>query len=77
MGPRVGLQQRGEEKILDPTGTRTPTLRSPARSQSLYRLCYAGSSLKHRENFTSFLLFYTEDGGNESLLNVDAYTCTT
>jgi hypothetical protein len=31
------------EKILDPTGTRTPTLSRPARSQSLYRLRYPGS----------------------------------
>jgi hypothetical protein len=25
-------RRRGEKKILDPTGTRTPTLRGPARS---------------------------------------------
>jgi hypothetical protein len=35
--------RRGEEKILNPTGTRTPTPGRPARSQSLYRLRYPGS----------------------------------
>jgi hypothetical protein len=33
--------QQGKVKILDPTGTRTPTPRSS--SQSLYRLRYPGS----------------------------------
>jgi hypothetical protein len=37
-----GSGQLGEEKILDPTGTRNPTPRCPARSQSLYRLSYPG-----------------------------------
>jgi hypothetical protein len=36
-----GPHSRGEEKILDPTGTRT----RPARSQSLYRLSYRGSTV--------------------------------
>jgi hypothetical protein len=42
-----GLQSRSgrhrEEKIVNPTGTRTSTLSRPARSQSLYRLRYPGS----------------------------------
>jgi hypothetical protein len=38
---RSGLP--GGEKILVPTGTRTPTLGRPASSQSLYRLSYPGS----------------------------------
>jgi hypothetical protein len=44
---RLGMPQSRsgrcrEEKIRDPTGTRTPTLGRPARSQSLYRLRYPG-----------------------------------
>jgi hypothetical protein len=42
VGPRTGLDDHGEEKILDPTGTRTLALR-PARSKSLNRLSYPGS----------------------------------
>jgi hypothetical protein len=34
----------GEMKILDPTGTRTPTPRSSSRSQSLYLLRYCDSN---------------------------------
>jgi hypothetical protein len=37
----TGSGRRGEVKILDPTGTRTPPLGRPVRSQSLYRLRYA------------------------------------
>jgi hypothetical protein len=37
-----------EEKILDPTGTRTLTLGYPAGRQSLYRLRYRGT-LIHKE----------------------------
>jgi hypothetical protein len=48
---RVGLDDA--EKILDPTGTRPPTLGRPARSQSLYRLSYPGSYLK-RANTSKF-----------------------
>jgi hypothetical protein len=43
--PHSRSGRRGEEKILDPTGTRTPTPARPARSQSLYRLRYPGSRL--------------------------------
>jgi hypothetical protein len=39
--PRTGLDT--VEKTLAPTGTRTPTPGRPGRSQSLYRLHYAGS----------------------------------
>jgi hypothetical protein len=42
-GPLIRFGRHGEEKILDPTGTRTPTPRSSARSWSLYRLSYPGS----------------------------------
>jgi hypothetical protein len=63
-GPQSRSGRRGEEKILEPTGTRIPIIRSwtpqpvwttyrkvfdpigtrtPARSQSLYRLHYPGS----------------------------------
>jgi hypothetical protein len=34
--------RRGEEKILDSTGTRTPTFGRPAHSQSLSRLTVVG-----------------------------------
>jgi hypothetical protein len=44
-GPQSRSGRRGEEIILDPTGTRTPTSRSPARSQSLYTLRYPGSPI--------------------------------
>jgi hypothetical protein len=44
--PRASLDD--VEKILDPTGNRTPPLGRPARSQSLYRLRYPGSNLKFR-----------------------------
>jgi hypothetical protein len=44
-GPQSRSGQHGEVKILDPTGTRTPTLSRPARSQSLYRLRYPGSRM--------------------------------
>jgi hypothetical protein len=43
IGPQRRSGQRGEEKILDATETRTPTLGHPARRQSLYRLSYPGS----------------------------------
>jgi hypothetical protein len=39
-GPQSRSGRRGEDKILDTTGTRTPTLGRPARSQSLYQLRY-------------------------------------
>jgi hypothetical protein len=45
-GPQNRAGRRGEEKILDPTGTQTP-----ARSQSLYRLRYPGSFEKPWELF--------------------------
>jgi hypothetical protein len=41
-GPQSRSGRYGEVKILDPTGTRTPTCR-PARSQSLYRVSYPDS----------------------------------
>jgi hypothetical protein len=44
-GPQSRSGRRGEEKIICPTGTRTPTPRSFSRSQSLYRLSYPGSPL--------------------------------
>jgi hypothetical protein len=44
-GPQSRFGRRGAEKILDPTGTQTPTpLGRPARSQSLCRLRYPGSA---------------------------------
>jgi hypothetical protein len=43
-GPQNRYGERGEEKILDPTGTQLRPLHRPARSQSLYRLSYPGSS---------------------------------
>jgi hypothetical protein len=46
-GPQDRSGQRGEEKILYPTGTRTQTLCRPVRSHSLYRLSYPGSSLNN------------------------------
>jgi hypothetical protein len=39
-GPQSRSGRRGEKKILDSTGTQTPTLPLPSRSQSLYRLLY-------------------------------------
>jgi hypothetical protein len=43
-GPQSRSGRCWEEKILDPTGTRTPDpLSRPACSQSLYRLRYPGS----------------------------------
>jgi hypothetical protein len=39
-GPQSRSGQRGEQKILDPTGTRNQTHGSPARSQSLYRTLF-------------------------------------
>jgi hypothetical protein len=42
-GSQCRSLRRGEEKILDPIGTRTLTLGRPAFSQSLYRLRYPGS----------------------------------
>jgi hypothetical protein len=41
--PQSRSGQHGDEKILDPTGTRTRPLGRPARSQSLYQLCYPSS----------------------------------
>jgi hypothetical protein len=46
--PQSRSGRRGQEKILDPTGTRTPTRGSPARSQSLYRLSYLGTRYMHK-----------------------------
>jgi hypothetical protein len=43
--PQSRCGRCGEENILVPAGTRSPTLGRPARSQSLYRLRYPGSSL--------------------------------
>jgi hypothetical protein len=39
-GPQSRSKHCGEKKILDPTGNRTPALRRPASSRSLYRLRY-------------------------------------
>jgi hypothetical protein len=44
--------RRGEEKILDPTGTRTLPFGRPARSQSLCWLRYPGSECWHWFGFT-------------------------
>jgi hypothetical protein len=44
------------EKILDPARTQTPTFFSPARSQSLYRLRYPGSTFRKEDwKLLSFL----------------------
>jgi hypothetical protein len=43
--PQNRTERCGEEKILASAGTRTPTPRRPARSQSLYRLRYPGSTV--------------------------------
>jgi hypothetical protein len=43
VGLRTSQDDMEKKKLLDPTGTRTPTLSRPARSQSLYRLRYPGS----------------------------------
>jgi hypothetical protein len=53
VGLRAGLGRLGEEKVLDPAGIR------PARSQSLYRLRYPGSSLKHMD--ICIYLYVTEE----------------
>jgi hypothetical protein len=37
--------RRGEEKILDPTGTQLPSLGRPAHSYLLYGLRYPGSTV--------------------------------
>jgi hypothetical protein len=42
--PQSPSGRRGEEKILDPSGTRTPTPRSSIHSQLIYRLRYPWSS---------------------------------
>jgi hypothetical protein len=44
-GPQRRSGPLGEETILGSTGNRTRPLDHPARSQSLYRLSYAGSTL--------------------------------
>jgi hypothetical protein len=43
-GPRSWSGRHEDEKILDPTGTRTQPLGPAAHSQSLYRLSYPGST---------------------------------
>jgi uncharacterized protein YerC len=48
-GPQSRSGQREEEKILDQSGTRTPTLGRVARSQSLYRLRYEIKMNKQKE----------------------------
>jgi hypothetical protein len=52
MDPRAVLDDM--EKILHSTGTQTLTLRSPAHSQTLYRLRYSGDAT--RFDFTSLLI---------------------
>jgi hypothetical protein len=47
--PQNRSGRRGEEKILDPTGTRTLNPGRPARSQSLYRLRYPSFTNIHGE----------------------------
>jgi hypothetical protein len=42
-GSQCRSGRRGEEKILYPTGIRTPTLGHPVRSQYVYQLRYPGS----------------------------------
>jgi hypothetical protein len=46
--PQNRCERHGEEKIIAPNGTRTPTLGRPAHRQSLYRLSYPGSSLERK-----------------------------
>jgi hypothetical protein len=58
-GPQSRSGRSGEEKILDPTGTRTPLLCCPARRQSLYRLRYTGSQeLKYLSQFKYRLRYH-------------------
>jgi hypothetical protein len=45
-GPQSRSGRRGEENILDPTGTPTPPPRRPGCSQSSYRLRYGVSHPK-------------------------------
>jgi hypothetical protein len=40
VGPRAGLNDVEKRKFLTLPGLELPPLRRPARSQSLYRLCY-------------------------------------
>jgi hypothetical protein len=46
VGPRAGMDDVENRKILILTGTRTSTPRSPSHSQSLYRLYYATCSFQ-------------------------------
>jgi hypothetical protein len=48
-GPQSRSGRHREEKILDPTWTQLRLLGCPARSQSLYRLSYPGSTTKGEE----------------------------
>jgi hypothetical protein len=48
VGPRAGLDHAKKRKCLPLPGLELQPLRPPARSQSLYRLCYPGSSIFDR-----------------------------
>jgi hypothetical protein len=60
-GPQSQSGRRGEEKILDPTGTKTRPLGRPARSQSLYRLRYPSYPLSHTPSWRSTYLVKHRD----------------
>jgi hypothetical protein len=64
VGPRAGLDEVEKRKILDPTGTLTPTPRFRlARSQSLYRLRYPSSLLPSGSEINFSFGFHGDDKG--------------
>jgi hypothetical protein len=74
-GPQRRSGRLGEEKILDPTGTRTPT--PPQSSQSLYRLHYFGSSVSNSTLYSHFtVLFTTRFGRTRSSSGIYHYAKT-
>jgi hypothetical protein len=57
-GPQSRSGRHEEEKILDPTGTRTPTPGRPASSQSVYQLRYPGRGVIMNYPFYSKRMFF-------------------
>jgi hypothetical protein len=72
-GPQSRSGIRGNEKILAPTGLELRPLCRPARSQSLYRLCYPGSQM-FKNRILKYLLFLKETFTNYSLESQHKYT---
>jgi hypothetical protein len=68
VGSRAGLDDLEKKKFLSPPGFELRPLGRPARSQSLYRLSYPGSSSSPSHYFLAYFPFFFPIGATAPIL---------